>query len=104
MTATIKTQDSQDCPATIKTQGRQDCPATIKTQGRQDCPATIKTQGRQDCPATETSPAAQGSPERRFEARMASDRLRCLSYAKALEKAFRPETVHKLRTHLRRLQ
>ena len=35
---------------------------------------------------------------------MASDRLRCLSYAKALEKAFRPETVHKLRTHLRRLQ
>ena len=35
---------------------------------------------------------------------MATDRLRCLGYAKALEKAFRPETVHKLRTHLRRLQ
>src|SRR5438105_8660471 len=90
--------------STIKTQDRQDCPATEKTQDRQDCPATEKTQGSQDCPATETSPAAQGSPERRFEARMAGDRLRCLSYAKALEKAFRSETVHKLRTHLRRLQ
>ena len=35
---------------------------------------------------------------------MASDRLRCWGCAKALEKAFHPETVHKLRTHLRRLQ
>jgi CHAD domain-containing protein len=66
--------------------------------------STIKTQGSQDCPATETSPAAQGSPGASFEVRMATDRLRCLGYAKALEKAFRPETVHKLRTHLRRLQ
>ena len=66
--------------------------------------STIKTHGSQDCPATETSPAAQDSLGASFEARMASDRLRCLSYAKALEKAFRPETVHKLRTHLRRLQ
>jgi len=78
--------------------------ATIKTQDSQDCPATTKTHGSRDCPATETSPGAQGSPETRFEAQMASDRLRCLSYAKVLEKAFRPETVHKLRTHLRRLQ
>ena len=66
--------------------------------------SNIKTQGSQDCPATETSPATQGSPGASFEARMATDRRRCLGYAKALEKAFRPETVHKLRTHLRRLQ
>jgi len=66
--------------------------------------STIKTQGSQGCPATETSPAAHGSPGASFEARMAGDRLRCLGYAKTLEKAFRPETVHKLRTHLRRLQ
>ena len=66
--------------------------------------ATIKTQGSQDCPATETSLASQGLPGGSFKARVASYRLRCLRYAKALENAIRPATVHKLRTHLRRLQ
>jgi CHAD domain-containing protein len=36
--------------------------------------------------------------------RAAGYRRRCMGYAKALQNAFRPVTVHKLRTHLRRLQ
>ena len=66
--------------------------STIKTQGSQDCPATDKTQGSQDCPTTETSLAAHESPGASFEARMATDRLRCLGCAKALKRlsALRP--------------
>lgn len=41
---------------------------------------------------------------RRLARRASGYRLRSLGYAKALEKGFRPVTVHKLRTHLRRLQ
>jgi CHAD domain-containing protein len=43
-------------------------------------------------------------PSQHFQARVAACRLRCLGYAKAVEKSFNSETVHKLRTHLRRLQ
>jgi CHAD domain-containing protein len=46
----------------------------------------------------------KSAPVRRFQARVVSDRLRCLGYVKALEESFHAETVHRLRTHLRRLQ
>jgi CHAD domain-containing protein len=47
---------------------------------------------------------ANTGPTQRFEARIAEYHRRCLGYAKALDEAFHAETVHKLRTHLRRLQ
>jgi CHAD domain-containing protein len=54
--------------------------------------------------STLKSPAARGIRGERFQARAARYRLRCLVEAKALEKAFDPDTVHKLRTCLRRVQ
>ena len=50
------------------------------------------------------SPAPQETRGESFKARAIRYRIRCLAYAKSLVKTFAPDTVHKLRTHLRRLQ
>jgi CHAD domain-containing protein len=57
-----------------------------------------------NAPTLKLGAAENSGSIQRFEAWVGSYRLRALGYAKALEKSFRPETVHKLRTHLRRLQ
>ena len=50
------------------------------------------------------SPVPQEIRGESFKARAARYRQRCLTYAKALEKTFDPDTVHKLRINVRRLQ
>lgn len=54
--------------------------------------------------STIQSPEPQQTRAESFKARAARYRLRCLAYAKRLEKAFDPDTVHNLRINLRRLQ
>jgi len=54
--------------------------------------------------STIKSPEPQGIRGESFKSRAARYRLRCLAYAKALEKSFGPDTVHKLRINLRRVQ
>ena len=51
-----------------------------------------------------TSLPVPGSAGKTFEQRADEYRRRCLGYAQALKEGFHAETVHKLRTHLRRLQ